>query len=52
MHVSAHGYKHVSEDILGGQKRALDPLETELQVVVRCLLLELGTELMSSVRAV
>jgi len=35
----------------GSQKTRLDPLELELQIVVSCLMLVLGTEL-SSLRAV
>lgn len=35
----------------GGQKRALDPMEQELQVVVRCLIWVLGTAFGSSERA-
>jgi hypothetical protein len=34
------------------QKRALDPLELELQTVVSCPAWVLGTELVSSARAV
>lgn len=36
---------------LASQKRALDPLKLELQVVVSCPTSLLGTELMSSARA-
>lgn len=34
----------------GGQKRASEPLELDLQVVVSLLMLVLGTKLRSSVR--
>ena len=45
------GYVHVSADALRGQRHWI-PLEVELQVVVSCLSLVLGTELWSSVRAI
>ena len=43
---------HMSIEDLKGQKRALDPLELELQTAVSCLAWVLGTELGSSAEVV
>lgn len=44
-------YMHMSLGAHGDQKRALYPLELELQTVTQVTQLELGTELRSCVRA-
>lgn len=44
-------YLHVGADALGGQKRATNPLELELQAVMSCLTWVLGAEPVSSGRA-
>jgi hypothetical protein len=43
---------HRCSGALGGQKRASDPLELELQAVVSCLVWVMGSELRPSGRAV
>lgn len=42
----------VSADACRGQKRTSEPVETESQAVVSCMIQALGTELGSSARAV
>lgn len=44
-------YAHIPVDVCGGQKRALDTPELELQVAVSFSVWVLGAELGSSVRA-
>lgn len=50
-YVHTHGHMHTQTHTLGGQKRSLDPLELEFQVVVSHLARTLGTEHQSFVNA-
>lgn len=46
------GYERVSAGTIRGQQRASDPLELEVQVLVRCLTCVLGADLGPSLRAI
>lgn len=49
--MSVWGYVHLSAVALRGQKRAVDPVELESQVVLSSLMGMLGTKLRSSAKA-